>query len=66
MKKLLLMSFFVSVCAHVYGQKIEMQTGVSYLNVQPLNEALALKDIFPVSNSFMTFGIGANLRDKPN
>ncbi len=66
MKKLFMMSFFVFFCAIVYGQKIEMQTGISYLNVQPLNEALALKDIFPVSNSFMTFGIGANLRDKPN
>lgn len=66
MKKLLMLSFFASFCAHVYGQKIEMQTGISYLNVQPLNEALAVRDIFPVSNSFMTFGIGANLRDKSN
>jgi hypothetical protein len=64
-KKILIMSFLTSFCVNVFGQKIGMESGFSFLNVTALNSELSRMNIFPISNSFITFGLSANFIEKP-
>jgi len=64
-KKILILFALLAFSNRVHCQKVSLEFGVSYVNVESLNTELVAFNIFPVSSSFMTGGFIANLVERP-